>query len=495
MTAGAAGALVESAPRGSGSKHGERRGTRDQAVNRARPPWRSWKTRSRAARAIRFVETYCRIPSGARAGELLRLHKFQKDALEELLASGVRTGGLQIPRGNAKSTLWAAVGLWAVCDHDDAPQVPLVAYNGLQVQRTLLAPIRTMVRSNDELAGRCVVYTSTSDRRVWSAWNNGDLVALPANEERLQGLNPTLALIDEAQTVDPPIFNAVLQGAGKRPASLVLAIGTPAPSSESSALFVLREQAKDHKVAWIEHAAPAGCELGDRRAWRKANPAIAAGLLYPDVLEQELSLVPEHEFRMYRLGQWVDAVEASWLPAGVWDGLPFADVPADGTDVVLALAGTYMTSVAVVGCTLDGAVFLAWWAEQATSEELADVLQAAADRWRPLEIVFAPRTQVNLARDLDRAGLPVVALPQRLEYEVTSAGEFRAAIMAGRVAHDHDPTLAAHIAATAAVSMPDGQLRLAEDRDRRPIDAARAARYAWARAVELASTAGGPSIY
>src|SRR5262245_63790841 len=126
MSKAATGALA--APRkGGGSELGERRSARDLRADRSKPPWRAWRTRNRHARAIRFVETYCRIPSGAGAGKPLQLARYQREALEELLAPNVRTGGLQIPRGNAKSTTWAAVGLWAVCDADDAPQVPLVA--------------------------------------------------------------------------------------------------------------------------------------------------------------------------------------------------------------------------------------------------------------------------------------------------------------------------------------------------------------------------------
>src|SRR4051812_24224337 len=100
------------------------------------PPWRAWRTRGRAARAIRWVETYGRVPSGSLRGRRLKLHAFQREQLDAMLADGVRIGGLQIPRGNAKSTLWAAVALWALCDDPDAPQVPLVGFNGLSVQTT-----------------------------------------------------------------------------------------------------------------------------------------------------------------------------------------------------------------------------------------------------------------------------------------------------------------------------------------------------------------------
>ena len=169
------------------------------------------------------------------------LAPFQKHAIETLLAPGVRTGGLQIPRGNAKSTLWAAVGLWAACDHDDMPQVPITAYNSLQAGRTLFAPLSRMVELNPELSNRCAVYSST-ERKIMSIWNRGEVLPLPADVERLQGLNPTIALVDEAETVEIDVFNALAQGAGKRAESLVLAIGTPAPEAQSRTLFVFRER-------------------------------------------------------------------------------------------------------------------------------------------------------------------------------------------------------------------------------------------------------------
>ena len=270
----------------------------------------------------------------------MKLHPYQRDALEELLAEKVRTGGLEIPRGNAKSTMWAAVALWALCDHDDGPQVPLVGFNGLQVGRTLFRPIQPMVRMSPELTGRVVVYTASGDRRVWSAWNDGELLPLPADVDRLQGLNPTMALIDEAQTVTPEVLGALLQGAGKRPASLVLAIGTPAPGAKDSALFMLRERARSGAaMSWVEYAAPAGCALDDRAAWAQANPALAAGLLHPDVLAAEVDIVSEAEFRSYRLGQWVDTVVVDWLPSAAWESCPTVDVPGDGVGGGVGVGG------------------------------------------------------------------------------------------------------------------------------------------------------------
>jgi len=480
----AAGVLA-SAPRTAGSALGDRRGAKDQRIDAAVPPWRKWRTRSRAARCIRFVETYCRIPSGVGYGKRLELHKYQRESIEELLADGVRTGGLQIPRGNAKSTLWAAVGLWAVADAPDAPQVPLVAYNGLQALRTLFRPARRMVALEPELASRLTVYSSTNDRRIWSAWNDGELLPLPADVERLQGLNPTVALVDEAQTIPPEVLSAVLQGAGKREASLVLAIGTPAPGAEVSALADLRERARTGaRVVWVEYAAAAGCALDDRAEWRRANPAIDAGLLFLDVLEAELETVPESLFRMFRLGQWISGAAVGWLPFGAWEECPTVEVPPADTEVVLALAGTWTSSVALVGATLDGEVFLAYWAESATDDDLDAVLATAFDTWQIVELVVAPRIRANLVRRLTDGGLPVEVWPSKLELEVQSSTEFRRAIVEGRVAHDHAPILTEHVAALVGTATPDGGLRLASPDETTDTAAGRAARMAWYRAID-----------
>lgn len=480
---------------------GERRGARDQSADAHVPPWRRWKTRSRAARCIRFVETYCRVPSGARAGERIKLATFQKESVEELLADGVRTGGLQIPRGNAKSTLWAAVGLWAVADHPDSPQVPLVAFNGLQATRNLYRPIRRMVATEPELSERLVVYSANTDRRVWCAWNDGELLPLPADAERLQGLNPTVALVDEAQTVAPEVMRAIMQGAGKRPESLVLAIGTPDPQGQTSALYDLRDRAaQGAPIRWVEYAADAGCDVRDRRQWHQANPALKAGILHMDVLEAELGdgnrpgTVPEAEFRMFRLGQWLDVIQATWLPLGAWEQCPHADVPPDGTEVVLGLAGTWTSTIALVGATHDGAVFLAWSADNATDDDLETLLSDAWARWSVAELVVAPRTRAGLVRRLTDSGLPVTVWPSRTDVEVSSSTEFRRAIVEGRVAHDHHPVLGAHVGALVGHAGNDGALRLSAPEDGSPVDAARAARMAWWRAIESADLAV-PAIF
>jgi phage terminase large subunit-like protein len=252
-------------------------------------------------------------------------------------------------------------------------------------------------------------------------------------------------------------------------------------------MFRLREQAEDMSgvgVRYIEWSAPAGCGVTDRKAWYKANPALRAGFLNVDALATQAAILPEHEFRVYHLGQWVTGAVSSWLPTGAWDACPQVDEPPDGTEVVLGLAGTWQSSVAIVGATMDGALFVAYESDEAYDDELEAVFAAINRRLQVVQVVVAPRQRANLIPRLVDLGLEVDQWPNQTDIEVKSATEWRRAIVERRVAHDHHPLLAKHVAASVARSTPDGSMRLTDDG--LPVDAARAARMAWWRAVELA---------
>ena len=164
--------------------------------------------------------------------------------------------------------------------------------------------------------------------------------------------------------------------------------------------------------------------------------------------------------------------------------------------VVLAVEGTYRRTLAVVGATLDGAVFFAWAKEAATDDELRRVLERAADQYEILEVVRSRRIRPGLFDELERAGLPVAVWDTGSDHEATTANEFYRAVVEGRVAHDHDEMLAEHLGRVRVRWAVDGSLRLG-----RPegsfADAAFAARAAWARAGELADVQleGAPVIY
>ena len=144
-----------------------------------------------------------------------------------------------------------------------------------------------------------------------------------------------------------------------------------------------------------------------------------------------------------------------------------------------------MRQVAIVGCTLDGALFFGWQAEKPSDSELAAAIYAASSQWEVLEICHKPHIRLGLMGRLYEEGLPVVAWPQDLTSEVDSAAAFYQAIADSEVAHGHDPVLDDQVARLTAKIDRRGNPRLVESDD---VVAALAARAAWWRARLMAES-------
>jgi phage terminase large subunit-like protein len=106
--------------------------------------------------------------------------------------------------------------------------------------------------------------------------NDATLTPLPAEPGALHGHDPSLFIVDELHVVTEAVWEAVTSVSGKRPESLTLAISTPA-SSPDSIMWRLVEHGRagdDPAFYFREFAAPDGCAVTDRKAWRVGNPAL-----------------------------------------------------------------------------------------------------------------------------------------------------------------------------------------------------------------------------
>ena len=238
-------------------------------------------------------------------------------------------------------------------------------------------------------------------------------------------------------------------------------------------------------MTYREWAAAAGADVNDRAAWRIANPAIAEGFLREDALAVQAAMLSEREFRTYVLGQWIDDDSGSWLPEGAWEECPNVAPPPEGSEIVVALDGTYRRTSAVVLSTLGGEIAPGCAADAATDEELERSDLDAPTRFRVVEVSYPRRLRPNLFARIADAGIPVEAWDARPAAEATSTNELYRAILEGRVAHDHDGMISAAMGAVRVRLGNDGSIRLARP-DRGTVDAALAARAAWWRARDLA---------
>jgi len=434
------------------------------------------------------------VPTGAGAGGTFKVASFQRTILEAIYAHLATF--VSLPAANGKTTFLGGVALERLCRGDDYAEVDVVATKQEQAG-FLVEAAKRMVESCPHLVDRCRWHAR--EQILEYRPTGSKLQAHPAKLSAIQGLNFSLAIVDEIGFAHDETVESLIARLGKRPDARMVGIGTP--GFEPNILHRLRAEHVDGAlpdgVTYMEWAADASADTYDRRAWRQANPALKAGFLTPKALEVQAGILSQREFRTYHLGVWTDS-SAPWLPPGAWESCPHALAPPRGTEVVLGVAGTFRRTIAVVGATLDGAIFHGWAAEAALDRDLRDVLEAAAEQYEVREVVYPKRIRPGLFAELAEAGLRCEPWDTSPDNEAIAATEFYRAIVGEdvRLAHDHAPILAQHMASVRARYGVDGSLRLALPDDGRFADAAIAARNAWWRAAQLADEpAGAPTIY
>lgn len=425
-------------------------------------PWTAWSGLSLHARAIRFIETYCIPPKGYGAGQPLRLAEFQKAWLEEVLAPGIDSAAMELPRGNGKSTFLAAVGTWATFDAEEesgAPQVPIVATTVNQAIRSVYGVALAMIGKHPDLAGRAIVYSAIGNQRVWVPFTGGEMFPVSNDPDGLQGLDPSVAVCDELGFMPVESWDSLLLASGKRPRSLVVGIGTPG-FDRNNALWHLRNRVREGRApegfVFTEYAADEGCDIKDESQWHRANPALAEGYMNIKALRTAVDLSPEGHFRIFRLGQWVDGVE-SWLGP---DGRQLWDVLADpyefdtdartwvGIDVGIKRDSTAVVHVQRRPDRRLHAKARLWVPTNDRPVDVTDVMRYLRDldATFPLEAVsFDPRFFDVPAKMLEDEGLPMVEVPQSVEYMTPAIGSTFEAIKRAELSHDGDDALATHV--------------------------------------------------
>ncbi len=472
-------------------------------------PWKAWRIRTRHGRAIRFIETFCRTAKGKGHGRPLRLARFQKEFLEAALADGIDSAVLQTPRGNGKSSLGGALATWALYDDDDtgAPQVPIIATTITQAVRSCYGVAVSMVRAEPELSRRALIYTGISQPRIAVPSSEGEMFPISNDPDGLQGLDPSLAIVDEIGFQPLASWDSLRLASGKRGRSLAIGLGTPGLDRDN-ALHHLRRTVKEggHLPGFVfrEYAAPESCDVADRRAWRVANPALRAGFLRMSALETDLGITPEGHFRIFRLGQWHQGVD-SWLGASgarLWEGLtsPYElreEVPTFvGVDVALK----HDTSAVVAVQRRDDGRYHAtcrvWVPTADRPVDTTDVmhyLRELAASYHVEAISFDPRFFDVPAKMLLDEGLPMFEVPQSVERMTAGTGSLYEAIVGKRITHDGDEVFTTQVL-NAVARYSDRGFTLAKSKSRGKIDAAIALVLAYDQALRHEGD-DAPSVY
>ena len=263
-----------------------------------------------------------------------------------------RTAGWMLPRGQGKSTLVAALGLYDLMMGDEGASVVVAATDERQAGIVFRIATR-MVELHPELEKRVQPYKT----ELKVPHRGASFQFLPAEPKRLEGQDYTLAILDEIGVISRDTYEVMTLAQGKRRTSTLIGIGTPGPNPHDNVLADLRSAAladpDDPSLVWREFTA-AGFEehpVDCAHCWELANPALD-DFLHRDAMT---ALLPpktrEATYRRARLCQFVRDTDGKFLPAGCWDGLTTGQGVPDGAEVVVALDGSFSddTTALLVG--------------------------------------------------------------------------------------------------------------------------------------------------
>lgn len=438
------------------------------------------------------------MPKGAGARGRLRLRPWQVQLVGSVYDAvpRPRLAGWMLPRGQGKSTLVAALGLYDLLLGDEGAAVVVAAMDERQAGIVFRIAAR-MVELDERLSGRVQVYHD----KLTVPERGASFTCLPAEPKRLEGLDFTTAILDEIGVVSRDVYEVLALAQGKRETSTLLGIGTPGADPTDSVLADMREYSSanpgDLSLVWREFSAaeftdhPVDC----RHCWALANPALG-DFLHADAMQ---ALLPpktrEATFRRARLCQFVTDTSGKFLPAGTWDQLGTGLGIPVGADVVIALDGSFNSdATALLLATVSASPHmdkLALWqpppgdtSYRVPVVDVEDTIREACRRYNVVEIVADPFRWTRTLQVLEAERFPIVEFPWSPTRVSAATSDFYKAAVDGACSHSGDPDLARHIG-NAVVTEDNRGVRIVKERrdSRRHIDLAACAVMAHSRAV------------
>jgi phage terminase large subunit-like protein len=434
-----------------------------------------------------FFPHFLAHPRGSLIGQPFQLEPWQQRFLQEFYRRDrqgrrvYRLGVLGVPRGNGKTPLAAALGLYELVTRLDGPEVYFAAGSKEQAGIGL-----GFARDFVEQGGLADHVQLGSTLRC--ADSPGTMRVLSSEGRLGHGRMPAAALIDELwafeTTREEQTYTALASALHKRQDSFLLTISTAGynkqsllgriyeaavhwptvTTSKDGCLTIAKDEEHGQLLYW--YAAPDHADLEDERIWRAVNPA---GWLDLRELRRQLHDpgLGELEFRRLNLNQWT-ATRDAWLPTGCWQSLRSDQQIPDGAPIYVGVdIALYHDTTAVCWAHLleDGRILLksrVWAANpNATAHEhipggtinLASIeqfIRELARRYQLREVAYDPHYFQRSAELLEADGLTMVEFLQASGPMAHAYQGFYQLAREGRLAHDGDPVLAAHIEATAA---------------------------------------------
>ena len=319
---------------------------------------------NRGAKVCGFVELLPHI-KGALAGQPIKLEPWQVFIIMTVF-SWVKEDGsrrfrrvyIEVPRGNGKSALSSAIGLYMLtADNEGGAEVYSFATTRDQA-KIVFGDAQQMARKSNGLRAHFGV--DVNAHNIFVTKTASKFEALSAEGSTLDGLNTHFACIDELHAHKTrAVYDVVETSIGKRLQSLLWVI-TTAGSNRSGICYevrsfvskVLKGVTEDESQFGIIYGLDKDDDWTTEDALIKANPNWGVSVM-PDILSslqaKAMAMASAaNNFRTKHLNEWVNA-DVSWMDMRKWDDCanPALDIQDfEGEEAYIALDLASKTDIA-----------------------------------------------------------------------------------------------------------------------------------------------------
>jgi phage terminase large subunit-like protein len=299
------------------------------------------KLKDKEGRTFQPADNLCafieRLPhvKGPLAGEPISLEPWQVFILSTVFGwmkpdgkRRFRRSYIEVPRGNAKSTLSSALALYMLAaDGEGGAEVYSLATTRDQA-RIVFGDAQTMARRSAGFRSRFAVNVGAHNMHVLASGSKFE--ALSAEGSTLDGLNIHFGCVDELHAHKTrTVYDVVETGTGKRDNSLLWVI-TTAGSNRAGICYEIRTFVTKLLDGVVQDDSQFGIVYGldDGDAWDteaaliKANPnwgiSVRPEVLGP--LQAKAMQLPSavNNFKTKHLNEWVNA-DTAWMDMRAWD--------------------------------------------------------------------------------------------------------------------------------------------------------------------------------
>jgi phage terminase large subunit-like protein len=444
-------------------------------------------------RVVKFIENFVVHGEGDFYGQPFKLDNWQKAMIYELYELNdqgtrkYREALIGLPKGNGKSALISAIGLYELLGSGVVSPLVAVAAASYEQANLVFGTMKTMC-DESPILGNMV---ETFQNEIQVKEGSGRAYRIAAKAGTADGGRNSCSIFDEVHEFNninlERVHYVLANNTAKRRDGIVINISTAGHDLDSlmGRLYQrgeLKEAGKsdDPEFYYKWYGAKDTDDPEDEEIWKKVNPAIENDWWPVENLRRRRKSLPLNEFQRYHLNQWSRLDEESWISAEQWDSCLDEDlelIVGGETFVGIDMALRHDTCAVVYGQKDENGIVRVkskiWTPNNEDALDIQEIeafIIELATKYKIMECAYDPAFFERSAQILMDRGIPMVNFPQTHSRMIPACGNAYELIANARVRHDNDPQFTDQVM-SAAQRVTDMGWRLSKGRSKRKIDA------------------------